>query len=60
LAAIAEFELDLIREGRARAMSKGVKFGRKPKLSALMKRRRRSHRKRTRTRLATHARRLRR
>jgi DNA invertase Pin-like site-specific DNA recombinase len=33
----AEFERDLIRErtgdGRKRAMSKGVKFGRKPKLS---------------------------
>ena len=37
LAAIAEFERDLIRErtgdGRKRAMAKGVKFGRKPKLS---------------------------
>src|SRR6516162_2185703 len=37
LAAIAEFERDLIRErtgdGRRRAMAKGVKFGRKPKLS---------------------------
>jgi DNA invertase Pin-like site-specific DNA recombinase len=37
LAAIAEFERDLIRErtgdGRARAMAAGVKFGRKPKLS---------------------------
>jgi DNA invertase Pin-like site-specific DNA recombinase len=37
LAAIAEFERDLIRErtgeGRKRAMSNGVKFGRKPKLS---------------------------
>jgi DNA invertase Pin-like site-specific DNA recombinase len=37
LAAIAEFERDLIRErtgnGRERAMAKGVKFGRKPKLS---------------------------
>jgi hypothetical protein len=36
-AAIAEFERDLIRErtgdGRKRAMAKGVKFGRKPKLS---------------------------
>jgi DNA invertase Pin-like site-specific DNA recombinase len=35
--AIAEFERDLIRErtgdGRKRAMAKGVKFGRKPKLS---------------------------
>jgi DNA invertase Pin-like site-specific DNA recombinase len=37
LAAIAEFERDLIRErtgeGRTRAMAKGIKFGRKPKLS---------------------------
>ena len=37
LAAIAEFERDLIRErtgdGRKRAMATGVKFGRKPKLS---------------------------
>ena len=37
LAAIAEFERDLIRErtgeGRVRAMAAGVKFGRKPKLS---------------------------
>ena len=37
LAAIAEFERDLIRErtgdGRKRAMAKGVTFGRKPKLS---------------------------
>ncbi len=37
LAAIAEFERDLIRErtgeGRKRAMAEGVKFGRKPKLS---------------------------
>jgi DNA invertase Pin-like site-specific DNA recombinase len=37
LAAIAEFERDLIKErtgdGRKRAMAKGVKFGRKPKLS---------------------------
>jgi DNA invertase Pin-like site-specific DNA recombinase len=37
LAATAEFERDLIRErtgdGRKRAMAKGVKFGRKPKLS---------------------------
>jgi DNA invertase Pin-like site-specific DNA recombinase len=37
LAAIAEFERDLIRErtgdGRKRAMAKGVRFGRKPKLS---------------------------
>jgi DNA invertase Pin-like site-specific DNA recombinase len=37
LAAIAEFERDLIRErtgdGRKRAMAAGVKFGRKPKLS---------------------------
>ena len=37
LAAIAEFERDLIRErtgdGRRRAMAKGIKFGRKPKLS---------------------------
>ncbi|MBR0910807.1 recombinase family protein [Bradyrhizobium japonicum] len=37
LAAIAEFERDLIRErtsdGRRRAQAKGIKFGRKPKLS---------------------------
>ena len=37
LAAIAEFERGLIRErtgeGRKRAMAKGVKFGRRPKLS---------------------------
>ena len=37
LAAIAEFERDLIRErtgdGRKRAQANGVKFGRKPKLS---------------------------
>ena len=37
LAAIAEFERDLIRErtgdGRKQAMAKGVKFGRKPKLT---------------------------
>jgi DNA invertase Pin-like site-specific DNA recombinase len=37
LAAIAEFERDLIRErtgdGRRRALAKGIKFGRKPKLS---------------------------
>jgi DNA invertase Pin-like site-specific DNA recombinase len=37
LAAIAEFERNLIRErtgeGRKRAMAKGIKFGRKPKLS---------------------------
>jgi DNA invertase Pin-like site-specific DNA recombinase len=37
LAAIAEFERELIRErtgeGRKRAMAAGVKFGRKPKLS---------------------------
>jgi DNA invertase Pin-like site-specific DNA recombinase len=37
LAAIAEFERELIKErtgdGRKRAMAKGVKFGRKPKLS---------------------------
>ena len=37
LAAIAEFERELIRErtgeGRRRAMANGVKFGRKPKLS---------------------------
>ena len=37
LAAIAEFERDLIRErtgeGRKRAMAAGIKFGRKPKLS---------------------------
>src|SRR6266403_4977115 len=38
LAAIAEFERELIRErtgeGRTRAMANGVRFGRKPKLSA--------------------------
>src|SRR5436190_958194 len=38
LAAIAEFERELIRErtgeGRKRAMAKGVRFGRKPKLTA--------------------------
>ena len=38
LTAIAEFERDLIRErtgeGRKRAQANGVKFGRKPKLSA--------------------------
>ena len=37
LAAIAEFERDLIRErtgeGRKRAKARGIKFGRKPKLS---------------------------
>src|SRR6202795_2320001 len=37
LAAIAEFERDLIRErtgdGRKRAMANGIKFGRKPKLT---------------------------
>jgi DNA invertase Pin-like site-specific DNA recombinase len=37
LAAVAEFERDLIRErtgdGRARAKAAGIKFGRKPKLS---------------------------
>lgn len=37
LAAIAEFERELIRErtgeGRARALAAGVRFGRKPKLS---------------------------
>ena len=37
LAAIAEFECDLIKErtveGRKRAQANGVKFGRKPKLS---------------------------
>jgi DNA invertase Pin-like site-specific DNA recombinase len=37
LAAIADFERDLIRdrtgEGRRRALAKGIKFGRKPKLS---------------------------
>src|SRR6267154_1536339 len=42
LAAIAEFERDLIRErtgdGRKRAMAKGVKFGRKPKLSEYQRR----------------------
>ena len=43
LAAIAEFERELIRErtgeGRKRAMANGVKFGRKPKLSSLSARR---------------------
>jgi DNA invertase Pin-like site-specific DNA recombinase len=38
LAAIAEFERELIRErtgeGRKRAMAKGVRFGREPKLTA--------------------------
>ncbi|MFL6815035.1 MAG: recombinase family protein [Bradyrhizobium sp.] len=38
LAAIAEFERELIRErtgeGRKRAQAKGVRFGRKPKLTA--------------------------
>src|SRR6266403_3748556 len=42
LAAIAEFERDLIRErtgdGRKRAMANGVKFGRKPKLSEYQRR----------------------
>src|ERR1700740_512461 len=42
LAAIAEFERDLIRErtgeGRTRGMAKGVKFGRKPKLSDFQRR----------------------
>src|SRR6201984_2446130 len=41
LAAIAEFERELIRErtgeGRRRAMANGVKFGRKPKLSAFQR-----------------------
>jgi DNA invertase Pin-like site-specific DNA recombinase len=41
LAAIAEFERELIRErtgdGRKRAMARGVKFGRKPKLSPFQK-----------------------
>jgi DNA invertase Pin-like site-specific DNA recombinase len=41
LAAIAEFERDLIRErtgeGRKRAIANGVKFGRKPKLSAFQR-----------------------
>src|SRR5215472_17336052 len=41
LAAIAEFERELIRErtgdGRKRAMARGVKFGRKPKLSPYQK-----------------------
>ena len=41
LAAIAEFERDLIRErtgeGRKRAQAAGVKFGRKPKLSAFQR-----------------------
>jgi DNA invertase Pin-like site-specific DNA recombinase len=38
ISAIPEFERDLIRErtgeGRKRAMANGIKFGRKPKLSA--------------------------
>ena len=42
LAAIAEFERELIRErtgeGRKRAMAAGVKFGRKPKLSEFQRR----------------------
>jgi DNA invertase Pin-like site-specific DNA recombinase len=42
LAAIAEFERDLIRErtgdGRKRAQAAGVKFGRKPKLSDFQRR----------------------
>ena len=42
LAAIAEFERELIRErtgeGRKRAMAKGVRFGRKPKLTAHQRR----------------------
>jgi DNA invertase Pin-like site-specific DNA recombinase len=42
LAAIAEFERELIRErtgeGRKRAMAAGVKFGRKPKLSDFQRR----------------------
>ena len=42
LAAIAEFERELIRErtgdGRKRAMAAGVKFGRKPKLSEYQRR----------------------
>src|SRR6516164_3432524 len=41
LAAIAEFERELIRErtgdGRKRAMARGIKFGRKPKLSPFQK-----------------------
>jgi DNA invertase Pin-like site-specific DNA recombinase len=41
LAVIAEFERDLIRQrtgdGRKRAMANGVKFGRKPKLSAFQR-----------------------
>ena len=41
LAAIAEFERELIRErtgeGRKRAMAAGVKFGRKPKLSSFQR-----------------------
>jgi DNA invertase Pin-like site-specific DNA recombinase len=41
LAAIAEFERELIRErtgeGRKRAMAAGIKFGRKPKLSAFQR-----------------------
>ena len=42
LGGLAEFERDLIRartgEGRARAKAKGVKMGRKPKLTAHQKR----------------------
>lgn len=38
LSGLAEFERELIRartgEGRARAVARGVKFGRKPKLTA--------------------------
>lgn len=41
LAAIAEFERELIKErtsaGRARALAEGIKFGRKPKLSAFQR-----------------------
>ena len=37
LAAIAEFERERTGEGRKRAMANGVKFGRKPKLSAYQK-----------------------
>jgi DNA invertase Pin-like site-specific DNA recombinase len=44
LAAIAEFERELIRErtgeGRKRAMQNGIRFGRKPKLSNFQPRRR--------------------